>query len=251
MVEAERTAVRVVAQERVAVDNGVPDDLDGNDTPAGLSSFNDSNFDPSTIADDKTALASSNFNDTFLCPFMTVLHVPSGAAEDWARAFGRVTKDLVDACALPLADPTRRGEIVLASKWYSGLPQIILRSPGRGHIKDTKIVKLRLHQFINGNFKVLVQHWVHDVQKQHARTRKPRNDTIEARTARAVKDIFGGDISRGLRITAVLPSTPNQAADEGQAPCNSWSNLAVIPEEWIGELDMNLSGLKKIAWSDS
>ena len=81
--------------------NGVPDDLDGNDTPAGLSSFNDPNFDPSTIADDKTALASFNFNDTFLCPFTTVLHVPSGAAEDWARAFGRVTKNLIDACDLP------------------------------------------------------------------------------------------------------------------------------------------------------
>ena len=108
--------------------------------------------------DDKTALASFSFSDTFLCPFTTVLHVPSGAAEDWARAFGCVTKNLIDACALPLEDPTRRAEIVLASKWYSGLPQIILRLLGHGHIKDTKIIKLRLHTFLNGNFKVVVQH---------------------------------------------------------------------------------------------
>ena len=233
-------------------DGVVPDDPDGNDIPVGPSAFNDPNFDPNNIVDDKTALASFSFSDTFLCPFTTVLHVPSGAAEDWARALGRVTKSLMGACDLPLADPTRRAEINLASKWYSGLPQIILRSPGRGHLKDTKIIKLRLHQFLNGNFKVVVQHWVQDVQRQHARTRKPRNDTIEARTARAVKDILGGDISRGLRITDGHGCAPlddpaiRQQMKDKHPPAPVGAIWPVLPEEWIEELDMDLSNLKKI-----
>ena len=72
----------------------------------------------------------------------------------------------MDACALPPSDPTRRQRIIRWSLWYSGLPQIILRSPGRGSIKDTAIIKLRLHQLLNGNFKALIAHWTRDVLKQ-------------------------------------------------------------------------------------
>ena len=228
------------------------DDPDGNDLPVQPSAFTDPTFDVNSIVNDKSALDLFSFDDTFLCPFTTVLHVPSGAAEDWARTFANVTKDLLDACALPLADPSRRAKIILASKWYGILPQIILRSPGRGPEKDTKIIKLRLHQFVSGNFKSLVGHWAKDVQKQHARSRKPRNDTIEARTTRAVKDILDGDISRGLRITDGHGCTPlddpairQQMKDKHPAPAEevAWPP---IPEAWIESVDMDLSYLEKI-----
>ena len=47
----------------------------------------------------------------------------------------------------------------------------ILRSPGRGSEKDTRIIKLRLHQFVSGNFKGLVGHWAQDVLRHEPANR--------------------------------------------------------------------------------
>ena len=54
----------------------------------------------------------------------------------------------------------------------------------------------------------LISHWHRDVIKQRSRRRKPSNDTIEARTARAVSEILDSDISRGLRIIDGKGSAP-------------------------------------------
>jgi len=53
-----------------------------------------------------------------------------------------------------------------------------------------RALQLRLHQFLSGNYKPLTSHWHRDVIKQRNRRRKPSNDTIEARTVRAVSEIL-------------------------------------------------------------
>ena len=175
------------------------EDPDGEDMPSSASAFDDLDFDPEQIPNDISALDRFNLKDTFQCPFMTVERLPLFAVEEWAQAYSRVAKDLLDACDLPVGDPRRRAEIARAAKWYSALPQLILREPGRSHAKNTHIIKLRLRQFLGGNFKPLVHHWFLDARKQHGRARKPRKDSHEDRIKRAVSEILSGDISRGLR----------------------------------------------------
>jgi hypothetical protein len=80
------------------------------------------NFGPDSIPDDEAAIDLFNFGDTFLCSFTSVLFIPYSVTEDWARAFSLVCKNLMDACALPPSDPTRRQRIIRWSLWYSGLP---------------------------------------------------------------------------------------------------------------------------------
>ena len=176
------------------------DDFDDDARPIRPSALDDPQFNPDLIPDDETAIDLFNFGDTFLCPFTTVLFVPFSASEDWARAYSFVCKNLMDANLLPSSDPTRHQRIIRWSLWFSGLPQIILRTSGRGPMKDTTIIKMRLHQLLNGNFKALLTHWARYGLKHRARIRKPRKDTSDARTSRAVNDILSGDVSRGLRL---------------------------------------------------
>ena len=153
--------------------------------------------------DSLEAIDAYSLYGTFLYHFTTVLRIPTQLAEDWARAFSRVCKTLITALELPEA-PDKNAKVMRAAKWYSAFPQVIWpRWPQNLHI-----LQLRLNLFLNGNYKSLISHWHRDVIQQRRRRRKPSNDTIEARTVRAVSEILDGDISRGLRIIDGKGSAP-------------------------------------------
>ena len=183
------------------------------------------------------------------------MRVHQSAWADWATAFSKVSKNLNDACELPTDDPLRTKHTLQAAKWYSALPQLILREPSRSPEASVKIIKLRLHQFLTGNYTDLVGHWVKDVRKQRARIRRPRSETSYQRVKRAVDLILRGDIARGLRLTdshGVAPhddsAVHTQMRDKHPLPIGPtlWPDL---PEGWVGkaaEVDLSML-LKRVA----
>ena len=108
-----------------------------------------------------------------------MLTIPNSAIEDWARVFSRVSHSLIDAVKLSFGTLGRKSAIARASKLYFILPQAILRHPGRSYLQNSNIVRLRLDQFLRGDFNVLLNHWAKDVLKERRRIRKPRNDSEE------------------------------------------------------------------------
>ena len=181
-------------------DKNTSDDVAGRDLPTGPSAFDNPSFVPSSILNDLSSLDAFNMTDLCLNPFTSMLRVPSSVAEDWARVYYVVTSTLIEACDLPVSDPSRREHILRAAKWYCGLPQLFLRQPGRSAEKNVNIIKLRLHQFLTGNYSDLVSHWYKDVVKQRARSRSHRAESSEQRVKRASDLILSGEIGRGLRI---------------------------------------------------
>ena len=133
------------------------DDTDRPDSSPDSSAFNDPDFKTELIMDSLEAIDAYSLNDTILYPFTTVLQIPTQLAEDWARAFSRVCKTLITALELPEA-PDKNAKVMRAAKWYSAFPQVILRQPGRVGPKNLHILQLRLHQFLNGNYKSLISH---------------------------------------------------------------------------------------------
>ena len=79
------------------------DDTDRPDSSPDSSAFNDPDFKTELIVDSLKAIDAYSLSDTFLCPFTTVLRIPTQLAEDWARAFSRVCKTLITALELPEA----------------------------------------------------------------------------------------------------------------------------------------------------
>jgi len=129
------------------------DGADDSGSPEDSSAFDNPGFDIESIEDNPSAIDPFSLDDTFQCPFTTVLRIPPSVAEDWARVYSRASKDLADAIELSDDDPTKDIQLARAAKWYSVLPQMILREPGRMGHKDIHILQLRLHQFLNGNLR--------------------------------------------------------------------------------------------------
>ena len=116
------------------------DDRYGKDVIVEPSAFDDKTFNVLNLPNDISALDPFNIEDTFINPFSGVLRVPQSAWADWATAFSKVSNDLINACELPTDDPMRTKRILQAAKWYSALPQLILREPSRSPDADVKIV---------------------------------------------------------------------------------------------------------------
>ena len=189
-----------------------------------------------------------NIEDTFINSFSGVLRVPQGAWEDWATAFSKVAKNLNDACELPASDPMRPRHILLAAKWYSAFPQLILREPSRGPEADVRLIKLRLHQFLTGNYADLIGHWVKDVRKQRKRSRRPQGETSVQRVRRAADLVLCGDIARGLRLVDSHGIAPHddeavQAQMKEKHPIpEEPTDWPVLPEDWAktaAEVDLS------------
>ena len=172
-----------------------------------------------------------NIEDTFINSFSGVLRVPQGAWVDWAAAFSKATKNLIDACELPASDPMRPRHILQAAKWYSALPQLILREPSRNPEADARIIKLRLHQFLTGNYADLIGHWFKDVRKQRARTRRSQGETSVQRVRRAVDLVLCGDIARGLRLIDSNGIAP-QDDEAVQAQMKEKHPVPEVPPDW-------------------
>ena len=202
------------------------------------SAFDDPAFNVLGIPNDITALDCFNIEDTFINPFTGVLRIPQATWQDWAASFSKVSRNLLDACNLPADEPMRGKHILQAAKWYSALPQLILRQPGRNLEADTKIIKLRLHQFLTGNYSDLIQHWVKDVRKQRTRRRRLQGETSLQRVKRAIDLILRGDIARGLRLTDSHGIAPEDAAVHAQMkekhPVPEGPTVwPVLPADWI------------------
>ena len=183
-----------------------------------------------------------------------MLTIPNSAIEDWARVFSRVSHSLIDAVKLPLGTLGRKSAIARASKLYFILPQAILRHPGRSYLQNSNIVRLRLDQFLRGDFNVLLNHWAKDVLKERRRIRKPRNDSEEKQIGRASGLITSGSISRGLRIIEGSGCAPTddptiRAQMITKHPrANNDTVWPLLPSEWIlaAADHINLTGVEKI-----
>ena len=136
--------------------------------------------------------------------------VPIGAMEDWARAYSFAAQMLLDACKLLPSNPLYRVTMTRAAKWYSFLPQLILRQPGKG-ARDGKIVQTRLHELHTCNYKSLVVHWYTSVMRQRINKRAPPAKKTEKILKSAVDKILSGDVGRGLR----------RLESHGCAPCDN------------------------------
>ena len=137
---------------------------------------------------------------------MTIKRIPTSAIEDWARAYSLVAQVLLDACELEPLDPSYRISVIRAAKWYSCLPQLILRQPGKG-TRDGRILLSRLHQILTGNFKPFVVHWYLDSMKQRAKNEPCQSRSpkiyLSVRWKRFYLRVLDG-VFKGLKVTAVL-----------------------------------------------
>jgi hypothetical protein len=215
------------------------DDPDGKDIPVESSAFDRADFDISSLVDDLQAIDIFNLSDTLLNPFKLLSYVPPSLCEEYASAYASVAKRLIQACELPLNDPLRRIQILRSLKWYSVFPQIIFRHPSRDKRRNTQIISVRLHQFLTGNFQVLLSHWFTDVQKERARVRRRRVKSSKELLSQAVDLILGGDIGRGLRLidsngisSHEDPQVRGQMLKKHPTPDKQleWPEL---PQEWI------------------
>ena len=210
------------------------------------SAFDDPNFDPDSIPNSIEALDAFNLNDTFLNSFTSMKRVPFEAMEDWARAYSFVAQMLLDACKLLPSDPLYRVTMIRAAKWYSCLPQLILRQPGKG-ARDGKIVQTRLHELHTCNYKSLVAHWYTDVTRQRTNKRAPPAEKPEKILKSGVDKVLSGDVGRGLRRLESHGCAPcdnaairDQMKDKHPAPPTpvTWPEL---PDGWSTSINIDLS----------
>jgi hypothetical protein len=169
--------------------------------------------------------------------------------ESWNKAFARAAKDLIDACKLPQRNRARKESIARALKWYGALPQLIFRSPGRSPARNAYAIKLRLHQFLNSDFKKLLTYWHQDFSKVLSRKRKPVSDSFPTRVKRAEGLISSGRISRGIRLIEGYgrsdpddPHVKDQMLRKHPKPEATpvWSPL---PVDWYQNADFDLDAI--------
>ena len=229
-----------------------PNDPDGLDLPVEHSAFDDANFNPDLIPNSFEALDSFDLKDTFLNSFTSMKRVPYAVMEDWARAYSLAAQMLIDACKVSSLDPSYRANITRAAKWYSCLPQLIFRQPGKG-TRDQKIVQTRLHEFLTGNCKSLVSHWYKDVLKQRGVRGSLPVQTSEKKLKDAVDKILSGEVGRGLERLESHGCAPrdnaairDQMKEKHPAP-RSPVNWPELPEGWLASIDIDLSPTLKLA----
>jgi len=127
-----------------------------------------------------------------------VVWVPRNCLRLWGEVFSDITGELVDA--IKSSGPTRQQRIGTAARWYLGLPQIFLRDPGRGCIRNAETIHLRLVNFLEGNYATLLNEWSAAKAKARKKAKPPKPDTKARRTDRCIKLFHQGFLSRGLRM---------------------------------------------------
>jgi len=158
-----------------------------------------------------------------------VVWVPRNCLRLWGEVFSDITGELVDA--IKSSGPTRQQRIGTAARWYLGLPQIFLRDPGRGCIRNAETIHLRLVNFLEGNYATLLNEWSAAKAKARKKAKPPKPDTKARRTDRCIKLFHQGFLSRGLRMI-----TGNGRADadnpkiiqqmQGKHPVEYWPHAS-------------------------
>ena len=125
------------------------------------------------------------------------------------RSTGQGDQVTVESCsefftvvlnAVKSSGPTRQRRIGIAARWYLGIPQIFLRDPGRGSIRNAEIIQLRLSNFLEGNYATVLNDWSAAKAKARKKAKLPKADTHAHRIDRCIKLFHQGFLSRGLRI---------------------------------------------------
>jgi hypothetical protein len=99
--------------------------------------------------------------------------------------FTDITGELIDA--IKSSGLTRQQRIGTAAWWYLGLPQTFLCDPGRGSIRNTQTIQLRLANFLEGNYATLLNEWSAAKAKARKTAKPPNPDTKARLTNRCIK----------------------------------------------------------------
>ena len=127
----------------------------------------------------------------FLCsPFRHVIFIHASLQEKFARFHYRITHALLGA----LADtgPERGRLLGTAVRWYTGMPQILLRK--RSDIGP------RLQLFLAGKYDILINDLARDAEKEAAKRRPSKPDTPQQRLNQCLGLFEKGHLRRGLRM---------------------------------------------------
>ena len=130
--------------------------------------------------------------------FQHLTWVPKNCLALWGEVFSDIASELLDA--VKSSGPTRQRRIGIAARWYLGIPQIFLRDPGRGSIRNAEIIQLRLSNFLEGNYATVLNDWSAAKAKAREKAKPPKADTHAHRIDRCIKLFHQGFLSRGLRI---------------------------------------------------
>ena len=118
------------------------------------------------------------------------------------RCYYRITQAILDAAASE--EPERSRLLRTAVRWYTGMPQILLR---RGEVGP------RLQLFLAEKFDTLINDWTQDAEKMAAKQRRSQTDTPQRRLEQCLNFIEKGHLRRGLRILVGLGRAPSDDAE--------------------------------------
>ena len=152
-----------------------PPDLDRDSTAELLGRDGPTELDPSVRVDGKLPKSLECVDafplHDFLCsPFNHVAFIHVSHQENWARCYHRITRAMLEA--VESVGPERDRLLRTATRWYTGMPQILLR---RGNIGT------RLQLFLAGEYDTLIDEWARDAEKEEAKRRPSRPDTSQRR----------------------------------------------------------------------
>ena len=135
-------------------------------------------------------------DDYTTSPFNTYEVIPPALACKWARVYSRSAKLLIDAAQS--AQEHRDKKLATAIRWYTALPQLILRDTGRKSSRKLHILESRMDHFLAGRLSITLRQWRGDLAKLHKRTPHHRKEADPVK--RAINLIYDGFISRATRL---------------------------------------------------
>jgi hypothetical protein len=143
------------------------------------------------------AVDASDIDDFALSNLAHVLWVPMSCLHQWGQVFSTITGKLHEVICSD--GPSRHRRFEIAARWYLGMPQILLRNPGRGQERNAKIIERRLIQFPAGDFSSLLSEWRADKAKAQRQAKPPMPERLFRRVTLCIQRFCQGYVSRGLR----------------------------------------------------